>query len=156
MRLTEEDFTIRNSRSCEGTDGTAWSADVLIRGRKAFSVRQSGTGGEASFSVYDSELYEAARKFAADRKPYFMEGLSVPSDLEMFIGEMVDRKEHEARLKRLCRTETVFRLPGDPDGEYRRLKAKCTADLKKRLLKKYPEAEIVNDRYGAGKNRGGK
>ena len=156
MKLTEQDFTIRNSRSCAGVNGTAWSADVYIRGRKAFSVRQSGTGGEASFTVYDSKLYEAARKYAGEREPYVIDGISVPADLEMFISQMADRKEHEARLKRYCRTETVFRLPGDPDGEYRRLKAKCTADLKKRLLEKYPEAEIVNDRYSGGKNRGGK
>jgi hypothetical protein len=60
----------------------------------------------------------------------------------------MDADENTKRFKRLCRTQTLFRVPGDPPDQYRKLFVPFSAAVRRLLIQQYgAEVEIVNDRF---------
>jgi len=145
--LTKESFKLENVRSAEVRRGIAWSADVLVDGKKAFTVSQDGQGGPGRFTVHDNGKYQQALKFTETLPPVKMNGYEMPCDLEMFIAGLIDDTEDEDTLKTKCRDKAVVKLPGDDSDTYRVLPLPYSKELAGRVREYFPGAEIINERY---------
>lgn len=67
---------------------------------------------------------------------------------DRFGGMMGDNAAETLRLKKLCKGKTVIHFKEDPAGEFRTVAKPFTAELKGRLVVKYPQIdEFVNERF---------
>jgi len=66
------------------------------------------------------------------------------------VGALREKKA-EQRMKRQCKTKTLFRLVGDEKGRYWTMKAVYSSVIKTRLEMKYGDklVEIINEKYAA-------
>ena len=66
-------------------------------------------------------------------------------------ADALEKKKADQRMKRQCKTKTLFRLKGDAEGKYWVCGRVYNEFIKKHLETKYGDklAEIVNERYAA-------
>jgi hypothetical protein len=79
------------------------------------------------------------------------EGIEYEVSPDIFIATLVEEASTENRLRRLFRTQTLFRLKGDltDDEKWRIFKAPFSPSVKGRLVKRFGDnlAHILNEDY---------
>ena len=136
-------YTLKNVKTFMGMEGHGFNASLYKDGKKVAVVIDSAYGGCYDYR-WDNE---------ADREPFMQYVKDVnPSDNklcsdEIFISRLVDGYLKRQQFKRWCRKQTVFRLKGDKDGEYRTLLGKYFPASKKFLTDKYADKleAIINE-----------
>lgn len=114
-------YTVAKVKSFMGMDCPGFNATLLRNGKKVAEVIQDGSGGETMVhwaSGQESDLFAA---FLLG-KTYTFNGAVENHNTETMIGQLVDDFENKKKIKRWCKTQTVFRVAGDQDGTYRTLK----------------------------------
>jgi hypothetical protein len=138
-------FEVKNSKSCRGTDGIAWSATLWIDGKKACEAMDSGRGGEINLFWVDKDLEKRFNEYVA-ALPIDISNLDLfPQRRKLDAGDVIavlvdiheNIKKETAWIKRKCKTNTVFTLLGDIKGEFRTVKAVFTPAVKAFMVKKY-------------------
>ena len=126
-------LTIKNSKSFPTQDGIAWSATLYIDGIKAAYAYDEGNGGEISVEWVNLDL---EKKFGE-----YVDTLPLESghkqDAGAAIAGLVDQHEADKKIKRWCKTQTVFQLKGDTFGHFRTVKSPFAPAVKKYLVDKY-------------------
>ena len=151
MRIELKNFKSHESLSEETN---AYTATVWVNGVRAFEARNNGQGGCDDYRPFDArgrELLEAAERWAKTLPPAQLEGYgSLPMNLELYIGEMVEaklREKQEKQLQSWCKKKTIFRTPDMPEGEYKQYACPYTPQVKAYIEKHHPNAEIINERF---------
>ena len=140
---------IKNYHSLNTHDGIAFTCTAYVNGKKAFTCENDGNGGETMFLPIDVALYQLAKSYAESLPDVACEGFDfvAPSDLDLLIDQLIDRMEEDRQLKRLCKTQTLFRLPEDETNAWRVMKLKFDKTIQNIVLYKHPNAEIANLRF---------
>jgi hypothetical protein len=136
----------------------AYTATVYVNGTRAFEAKNDGRGGCDFYTPLSPEgrtLLEEAEAWAKSQPPLQDEQVGeLQMDLELHLAQMVEAKIRETEEKRIekqmrnwCKTKTVFRTPDMPEGQYSTFSAPFSAVMKAHVLTKYPNAEIVNERF---------
>lgn len=129
-------LNVKNSKSCTGSDGVAWSCDVYDGKRKIASATNAGRGGDTVVWWTDpakdrARCEEYAR--AAPKPPGYEE-------LEMTFGTLVahlaDEHDTRRRLRRLCKDKTVYRTAETPADRWEVVRAPFTPEVRARLAAK--------------------
>lgn len=139
---------IKNYRSCKGTEGDAFSCALHIDGKKAAEVSYEGTGGPYRWRWLDAASEKAWRAHV-EAHPDIILGHgagAVKADDDLVFGDILDDFEEQRFLRRRCKKQTLFRVPGDERGSWRTINAPYSPDVKAFVLGKYPTAEIANER----------
>ncbi len=143
------DITISGLKTTALVDDSApFSCTVLVNGVRAFIASDDGHGGTYRFDPLNArgkELLGKAEAYATSLPPVDVEGESMPSDLEILIGRLVDREEERAQLRRWARAAVVYRTPQMHDGEYATISGAYTVAIKAQILAEHPDAEILNE-----------
>jgi len=155
-------FEIKKFGSMRTPDGGGYSFDLYIDGAKAAFVCQEGNGGCTMVQWYDrvhgksaledkfaahvaalppEVIPETAEQWEKDLYP----GGTRAIDTDTFLAGLADDYENARRIKRLCRTKTLYRLPNDKPGTFWEVRKPFSPDLKARLLAKHPQAVFVNE-----------
>jgi hypothetical protein len=139
----------RGVKTWQGTEGAGYQATLYIDGVRAALVTDDGHGGALRWHWLRPELEDLYRRHAESRPPYVdpkvcPDGLPMTPDL--YVAEIVEEALAERRLKRWCRTKTVYRLPGHPRGEWRIINVAYSPAVRGWILDRHPAAEIANDR----------
>jgi hypothetical protein len=123
-----------------------FSAELWINDQKRGNVSNRGNGGPHDFDdrKAEVELNEHGKTLPPMQSQYFPEGL--PMDGELIVSELLAKHLEEKEYRRWCKTKTVFRLPGDKDGQWRTIKG-VHPSIVVHINKNYPEAEILNLRF---------
>lgn len=154
-------YQIKNLRSCEAADGVAWSGTLYRDGKRIAKVRDGGNGGMLDIDWLDhrriglvgtSDEHDRIEAYVATLPGERWEGRVIEADIETFVAELADHAENMTRLKRHCRTKTLFRLVGDERGAWRTLKIKYQNHIGDYIRKKYGDdlLEILNETLRAG------
>ena len=122
-----------NERLSEET--LCFSATVYVDGKRAFEACNRGHGGA---NEYHGD-YDAAAAYAATLPPYTSEVGSLPYDLDMLIGDLIEAAQLERALKR-----DLKRVVFVDNGKYFLTKADATPDMIAAVVKRYPTATILN------------
>ena len=56
----------------------------------------------------------------------------------------------DKKLQRRCKTQTLFRLPGQAPNEFRYVPQPYTPEVRERILKQYPDAVFINKGFSTG------
>lgn len=168
-------YSIRKFKSFTGMEGLGFNAELCHNGRPVCFVIDEANGGEFNYQWYDWKAervplervdYQGKKftyKATPDEAQFLAFLASLPSeknewddkfspvDDDSFMAAFVDDYESEKQVKRWCKTKTVFRLKGDPDGEYHTIKQLFNQNLKDWLVKKHGDKleEILNERFAA-------
>jgi hypothetical protein len=169
-------YDVKSVKTFRGTDDEGYNAVLTREGKPVAEAVYDGGGGEVNlywldyevrprvevqWTSYDGQpmviactpeearLYEQIRgqTFVCE---YFPDNPS-PMSPDVFIGSLVEDFLNDKRFKRLCKTQTLFRLQGDPTGVYRTCKHVYDEAMKAHLRQKHGTTivEILNEKYTA-------
>lgn len=151
------EFTIKGLKDGGiGREGPMYSASLYADGKRVASGYDSGVGGEVVLDWIgrkpNEEPNEVEREFARqaidryemgeDLAKAKADGTKVdywtPSAMGSFFASLCDAFDNARRLKRMCRTKTLFLLVDDDPAEgYRTIDQKFDAKLAARIRLKY-------------------
>jgi len=145
-------YSIKGLKSFQGMEGDGFNATLLKDGRKICFVIDEGNGGCLHYEgISDADLkmlkeyVEVQRMEKSDVKGEYGSSDRELFGLDWMVTDMVDAWEFEAKMRRLTKKKTVFTTPDCGPGEARSLKAPFDAKIKEKILKRYPNAVILNE-----------
>ncbi len=142
-------YTVTKVRSFRGRDGYGFNTDLMKDGIKIAFVIDEGCGGCLHYEWADLMEKDALNKHIKTLPKVKSPCGEMTVDIDLFVSRLVDVYEAEKKLKRLCKTKTLFRLKTDNEGTYRVIARRFDAAVKEFLLKKYGDnlGEIANERW---------
>lgn len=117
-----------------------YQATVYVNGERAFIAENDGQGGCDLYTPINADLYKQAQTYAKSlpNEPEF----NLPMNLELLIGELLNKYENDKYFAKILKTHTLFSIPGvTKEGEYKSIKAKGQKVIDY-IMKKYPTAQI--------------
>ena len=144
-------FDIKKFKSFQGHEGMGFNLELWVDGVKACFVIDDANGGEAHYRWLDRGIMARVKahvdalpivpSVTEDEKSLWPQGRK--QDMDGFVDCLINEFAHDRRLRRLCKTKTVFRLPTDKP------------DIFHTLNVPYPEgrrhipanAEVLNEKY---------
>lgn len=140
----EMDLAVKNVKIMEGQDGYVIRCTLYRDGKRWLDCFHQGNGGYFEFTPIGGTAKIQLDKYHADiRKLKDQEVVSMYCfDLGCLVEEMAFTLDEQRQLKRQisnwCRTQVVFRLNGDEEGQYRTAKFRHKDHIPKiiELLKK--------------------
>ncbi len=130
-----ETYTLKGIKTFNGMEGGGYEANLYLGKKKVATAFNDGNGGPDFFRFLSKEVEVAFINFCA--KWYQTSRAKVEFEklvghtgtdhthydralaMELWVAEFIADREEEKLLKRLSRTKTLFRLKGDPIGEWR-------------------------------------
>lgn len=137
-------YTVSGIKTFRGHEGDGFNANLLKDGKKVALVMDDASGGESRFEWVDYKAPRVAVPWVNYQgNPFTLECTPEEASLyehirgkhwsfdgedrgqidpALFVSELVDSYETSKKLKKWCKTQTVFRLEGDAIGSYRLLR----------------------------------
>jgi hypothetical protein len=139
MKCEVKNVKIHNDMSEETM---CFSAVLYIDGKKAADVSNRGHGGCHLF--YWMEPLEAEfKRFCESLPPIKTEMGDLPMDMDGYVDELVIDFDERKRLKRHCKTSTLFRLKTDKKGDWRVMKIPFNQKVKEHIIAKYADLDVI-------------
>ena len=140
-------------------DGPAWSCVLYVDGIKAATVLQEGHGGgtEIDWSVgpdkarWGGPLAKRVAEYVAtlpEEDGGFGLG-PMKQDLESAVAKLADEYESAQRIKRACKTKTLFRTAGQSADEHMVTNRPFSPAIAEALRAKYPGVVILNEQVAS-------
>jgi hypothetical protein len=162
-------YEVKGVKAFRGMDTLGYNATLYRDGTKVALLVNDGSGGELQISWFDvmkprvaisAEGYKgeqyAWNGTAEESALYgFVKSLNLGHgtdrwNVEAFLASLVDDFENIKRFKRICKSNTLYRLVGDPEGEWRKLRHPYDEAVKSHLVGKYGKmlADVMNTKEG--------
>ena len=119
------------------------------------SAKNNGQGGPNDVDVFSKDgrwERDLRQKMESEARTHTWtyENQTHQYDLDSYIGKLVDDFQEQRYLKRLCRTQTLLRIPNQTykAGEYTAIKLKYNQNVKARAIKTWGnKVEILNESF---------
>lgn len=121
-----------------------FEASVYINGKKAGTVSNAGHGGCNDYHPWD--LYQTLQAHC-DTIPPDMAGYRVTPD--EIIGNLFETWYNKKQYTKLCKGQTLFRIPGKEygEGQWNVAKIPFSPEVRSRLVSQFgASVEILNER----------
>ncbi len=131
-------YHLKGLKTFNGMEGGGYEATLYLDKKKVAIAMNGGAGGcddfhfvsrddESAFQAFVDAWYETSRAkvdWAAFVKEHGLndDEVSAGSKMESWVSSAIGDIENQKRLKRLARTQTLFRLKGDNEGDWRTVK----------------------------------
>jgi len=146
------EYSIKNIKTFKGMEGMGGFNLTLYRGKtKVAIIINDDCGGcnmyhfcngNGDYNREEREIFDAhvAKVIEDDFEPD-----------DQFIDHLFNKTTNDRRFKRLCKKQTLFRIKGDAEGEYRVYNHIYDAGMKAHMEKQYGDKiiEVLNDQYAA-------
>lgn len=142
-------YSVAKVKSFRGTDGYGFNVDLLKDGRRIAFVIDEGCGGCLHFEWLDIKDKGVLEEHVKTLPPLKSQYGDMVLDIDLFVSSLVDEHESEKKLKRLCRTKTLFRLKADEVGSYRVINRQYDEKVKDFIKGKYGDGVevIYNEKH---------
>ncbi len=110
-----------------------FDAAVFVDGKRVGMVSNEGHGGSNDYDFDTRPLEAYCKGLGAVETPWGVMAM----DLELFLGDLLDKWVRDKEFSRLTKNRTVFKLKGDREGEYRTVKVPFGPEVKDRMVGKY-------------------
>jgi hypothetical protein len=149
----ENPYSVKGVKSFQGREGMGYECSVYKDGKRIGTVTDvCNGGGMLQMNLKTREEETALEEYckALPKLSYMHDGKEnfYDNDPCIFIGKLVDEFENKARMKKMCKGKTCYRLTTDADpNTYWSMKRPFDATIKKHLQEKYGDtlAEIINE-----------
>jgi hypothetical protein len=162
-------YSVKGFKEQRGTEGYAYNATLYRDGKKIAFVINEGNGGESHFDWMDRQapkvdILRHIHRHGEQDEPFAYLGtpeeksfVELADSQTYTFGDHTGRKNADIlmedlieifKMKRTCKTQTVFRLVSDGDASFQEIKEKFTPELRAWIVQKYGSnlVEIVNER----------
>jgi len=154
------DLAIKGLKYMDGPDGLIFQYSVYVDGKRRFMARNDGNGGchaydpvanghgnwaESLRCIRDAEAW--AKTLPSREITLGQTTLTVESDLDQVIDDLVFAEMERRQLKAWCRNATVFRTEDTPEDQWRSVNHVYTPEVRDWIHARYPGAEIANERF---------
>ena len=142
-------YTVKNSKSCRGRDGIAYSCTLHRDGKKVADVQNEGNGGETRWDWVNAVEEKAFEEYALTQIST-IGGEPEPMNPDMLIASMLDGLETVKRIKRLSKKTMLFSLKDDlEDGSIRTMKMPYSDEVRDMVLARYGDrVKVIYDLNG--------
>ena len=146
---------VKNVKIYDGLseETVAFNASIYVDGKKVGDAKNNGRGGANDIDVFTKDGrwnrdLISDMELEAETHTWTYEGETYSHNLDSYIGKLVDDFDEQRNLKRMCRTETLYRIPDETydEGEYHTMKHKYGEDVKTYLTETYGDGvRIINE-----------
>jgi hypothetical protein len=147
QRSLEMKLEVKNVKTWTGVEGIGFQASLYADGKRIAVVTDDAWGGEYRYDVLNQDKLDEAREYAKSLPPVPVFNSTVDSCLDIVVDELVNEYEENKQWKRLCKNKIVLITSDCGKGEYRTVNVSPTPAYIKAVKEKYPDAEIVNERF---------
>ena len=159
-------YSVKNVKSFMGREGYGFECSLYRDGKKIGTVTDTANGGMTDFYLDSKEEEDRLDAYCATlparvseipaeppmrNQPYTgkMETITIEMSRDIFIAGLVDEYETNKKLKRYCKTQTLYRLHSDKDDSHWVIGIKYTEKVKQQLQDKHGSdlKEIINERF---------
>ncbi len=163
-------YHVKNVKTFKGMDGGGFNCSLYKDGKKIAECIDSGCGGEVMFHWMDFKAPKIKRDIpniyvegkishvsftpeenefhqVCARETFEILGKIFPKTPDVKVEELINEFENTKRLKRMCKTKTLFRVKSKSyqDGEWMVLKIPFTPKVKEHIITKYGNCIILNE-----------
>ena len=136
-------YSVKAVKSFESPDGGGFNCTLLEDGKPVAQCHDSGDGGDVDFRWLDKTAEARLEQYCAalpktDPDEY---GMELTWDPGFFVSDLVARYLDDKRFERMSRTKYLFRVEGDPAGEWRTIK-RCPEALLQ-ITRRYGDAVVI-------------
>ena len=140
---------IKKIKSFRGHDGQPGvSGDLYFDGKFVAHALDDAWGGGFNFD-YEPKHEAVMRKFYENSRKKYPE-FEAGGASDIILSELLDKIEKHKWLKRNAKKKTMWTLPTHKEGEYMSIKRLYDQHTKSVILKKYPDATILNEQLRDG------
>jgi hypothetical protein len=100
---------------------TAFTAELWLDGKMAAFVKNDGQGGDNHPAFIERGMAQPFYDYCATMT-WTYDGETYTHNYDSYIGELLEQYEQHQWSKRQCKAKTLFRLKGDPAGQYHVIK----------------------------------
>lgn len=138
-------ITMKALKTFRGMEGTGYEGHVVIDGATVAHVLDDARGGCLRWHVTDADTL--ARYAATLGVPDAVRGRDVVPNtrLDQTINAAVDDTLWTKKARRISKTRTLFKVPGDPVDQWRTLNAPYSDATRDHIRRTYPAATIWNE-----------
>lgn len=135
-----------NKRLSEETQ--CFACDVYVNGKKVGTAENRGHGGCTMVWFNDPKLQREVEDYCMNLPPHQSEFGPLKMSLDFQIDLLVEKELELREYRRWCKKSLVFRVKGDPEGEFRKMKAPYSPECKAWVVNKYGDKldYILNER----------
>lgn len=145
---------VRKLKTWNTHDGGGYQGELLVDDKPALHFHNDGNGGETRIEPLNKDLMAALDAHIKAQPPRSVdvgtgEPWITPCDIQYVIADAIDDHEHTKRMKRLCKTKTLFQLRSEMATDViRQIPQPYTDKLKAHILEKYgADTVIINEQF---------
>lgn len=161
MTMTKADFTLTGIKTLDTDDGVAFNGTLRLKGKAIAECHDDGNGGCILIRYENREIEKQVQDWCKAQPDIITEyddpddrskKMTLDFDDQLLVGGLLDaylqaqdEKKLQAKLKRISKTKTLYRLKGWEFGEYASVNAvgQRAVDY---LVKKY--GDQIEEIYG--------
>ena len=144
-------YSATGIKTFRGMEGEGFNATLRHDGVRVADCIDSGDGGGVIMRFSAREHKEALLQFVEtlQREPFKGVPESLKVDESLFIGCLVAHEIERKALHRMCKQKTLYRIPGDEDGNWRVVDRPFSPTLRATILARSgKEAIFANELPG--------
>ena len=138
-------FEIKNFKAVRGHDGQGFQCTLYVDGVRTAFIFDDGWGGGYQYDVVSQPHMKKMEDHIKTLPAVESYGMMLNIDNDIFVGELIDEHETKKQISKWCKTQTLFRLPGDEEGSWRTISHPYCQKVKDHIVKKYGKVEIANE-----------
>ena len=147
------EYSVKNIKSFMGREGLGFNANLYKGKKKIAFAYDDASGGEVDIDWIDRNEEAELDRFCNTLPVLEFENpkVTLTVDAGLFVSELVERFRDVNKMRKQCRTKTLFRSSDEGYGRYRILNAICDDRTRTHLRTKYGnDVEIFNDVLASG------
>lgn len=138
---------VKNVKTWTGVEGIGFQASLYADGKRIAVVTDDAWGGEYRYDVLNQDKFAEVESYIKTLPNTEYHGISLEPSLDGVMDDLVNEYEENKQFKKLCKKKIVLITPDCNKGEYRLVNVPPTPALINQVKEKYPNAEIVNERF---------
>lgn len=138
---------VKNVKTWTGVEGIGFQASLYADGKRIAIVTDDAWGAEYRYDVRDAEKFTEVLAYVKTLPMLEWHGIKLEPSIDSLMDDLVNKYEEDKQWKKLCKTKIVLITPDCDKGQYRLVNVPPTPALIAQVKEKYPNAEIVNERF---------
>lgn len=138
--------SVSKVQRARGRDGIMWSCTLLVNGKAAADISDSGNGGEIDVYPRDPALLKIAERYAAATARDRDVSMAGMTNFDPSVGCLAAQLCDDSELAKELQKKVMFVDP--KTGVTLTIRGKFTTIVRKQILSDYPDATILNETVG--------
>ena len=138
---------IKNLKTWQGVEGIGFQASLYADGKRVAVATDDAWGAEYRYDVLNQDKFAEVQEYVKTLPAKEWHGITIEPSLDGIMDDLINEYEKNKEFKKLCKKKIVLITSDCGENEYRTVNVPPTPAYIKAVKEKYPDAEIVNERF---------